>query len=130
MHCSPHENNRVGLAAWRSISVIRVSAPVTFSQLHLGRALSAFLIEHPETEIELITDDRYVDVTADGFDLVVRIGRLLKEASFVARKIASDAIVVVGSPAYLNARGRPVTPEELVHHNCLHYASRTRAGRR
>ena len=85
---------------------VRVSAPVTF--------------EHPEVEVQLATDDRLVDVVEGGFDLVVRISRL-RDASFVARPLATDRLVVVGSPRYLQERGRPEHPEELVHHECLHY---------
>jgi DNA-binding transcriptional LysR family regulator len=99
---------------------IRVSAPVTFSQMFLVNAVAAFLREHREVEIQLVTDDRFVDVVEDGFDLVVRIARLA-DASFVARRLAADRLVVVGAPSYLDERGRPATPEELVHHECLHY---------
>lgn len=100
---------------------IRVSAPVTFAQMHLASALAEFLAAHRDLHVELTTDDRMVDVVADGFDLIVRIGRL-EEGSFVARKLAADRLVVCGAPSYLDRRGRPSSPEELVHHDCLHYA--------
>lgn len=99
---------------------VRVSAPVTFAQMHLVWAVAAFLREHPEVEVQLATDDRLVDVVEGGFDLVVRISRL-RDASFVARPLATDRLVVVGAPGYLEERGRPEHPEELVHHECLHY---------
>lgn len=99
---------------------IRVSAPVTFSEMHLGQALAAFLKRHPEASIRLSAEDRLVDVVGEGFDLVIRISRL-KDASFVAKRLATDRLIVVGSPAYLDARGRPQRPEDLVHHDCLHY---------
>lgn len=99
---------------------VRVSAPVTFAQMHLVWAVAAFLREHPEVEVQLATDDRLVDVVEGGFDLVVRISRL-RDASFVAKPLATDRLVVVGAPSYLRERGRPEHPEELVHHECLHY---------
>jgi DNA-binding transcriptional LysR family regulator len=99
---------------------IRVSAPVTLSYMHLTRAIAEFLESEPEVEVELVTSDRFVDVVGDGFDLVVRVAQL-EDASYVARRLASDRLVVVGSPAYLDARGRPTTPEDLIHHECLHY---------
>lgn len=100
---------------------VRISAPVTFAQMHLVRALAAFQIEHPEVRVELTTDDRFVDIVGAGFDLVIRIAQL-KNASFVARRLAVDRLVVVGAPSYLERAGRPETPEDLVLHNCLHYA--------
>ncbi|MDI3284089.1 LysR family transcriptional regulator [Polyangium sp. 15x6] len=99
---------------------IRISAPVTFSRMYLVQALAAFLREHPEVEIDLVLDDRFVDVIEGGFDLILRIGRL-KDASFVARRIATDRIVVVAAPSYLERAGIPQTPEDLVNHNCLRY---------
>ena len=99
---------------------LRLSAPVTFSQMHLVPALAAFLEAHREVELQVVTEDRLVDLTTEGFELVIRIARL-KDASFVAKRLATDRLVIVGAPRYLDARGRPTSPEELLHHNCLHY---------
>jgi len=100
--------------------VVRVNAPVTFGQLYLARAAASFLKEHPEVEVHLSTDDRFVDVVEGGYDVVVRIGRLA-DSGLVARKLASDRLVVCGSPEYLEARGTPTSPADLIHHECLHY---------
>ncbi|WP_373048758.1 LysR family transcriptional regulator [Vulgatibacter sp.] len=101
---------------------IRISAPVTLSQLHLGRAIAGFLIEHPAIEVHLTADDRLVDVVEGGFDVVVRIGRLAA-SSLVARRLAADRLVVCGAPSYFERNGVPETPGDLLHHNCLHYAN-------
>lgn len=106
---------------------LKVSAPVTFSQLHLAEAVAGFLAEHPEVEVNLAAEDRLVDVVEGGFDVVVRVSRL-QDASFVARRLVADRLVVCGAPAYLDRRGRPESPEALVHHNCLHYERVPRAG--
>jgi DNA-binding transcriptional LysR family regulator len=99
---------------------LRVNGPVTFTQMHLARAVAMFLAAQPEVTIDLATDDRMVDVVEGGFDVVVRIARL-EASSIVARRIAVDRLVVCASPAYLARRGIPEAPEELVGHNCLHY---------
>jgi DNA-binding transcriptional LysR family regulator len=99
---------------------LRVNAPVTFSQMYLARAVAKFLAQHPEVELQLSTDDRIVDVVEGGFDVVLRITRL-KDSSLVARRLASDRLVVCGSPDYLKRAGVPQSPDELVGHNCLHY---------
>lgn len=102
--------------------VIRVSAPVTLSQMHLGRALAGFLLAHPEIELRLTADDRLVDVVEGGFDVVIRVGKLAA-SSLVARRLAADRLVVSGAPSYLERRGVPEAPGDLLHHDCLHYAN-------
>lgn len=100
---------------------LRVNAPVTLSQLHLGRMIAEFLLRYPEIEVHLSADDALVDVVEGGFDVVIRIARL-RDSSLVARKLATDRLVVCAAPAYLARAGRPTSPADLVHHNCLHYA--------
>lgn len=100
--------------------LVRVSAPVTFSQMYLARAFAQFQLSHPELEINLTADDRFVDPVAGEFDLVVRITRL-KNEEFVAKCLLNDRLVVAGSPGYFERCGRPRRSEDLVHHHCLHY---------
>lgn len=100
---------------------IRINAPVTFSQLHLTRAIAAFLHDQPEIEVALSADDGLVDVVEGGFDLVIRVTRLA-ESSLIARRLASSRLVVCAAPAYLTRKGMPATPAELLHHDCLHYS--------
>lgn len=107
--------------------MLRVNAPVAFAHQFLAEALSAFLDRHGDVEIELTTDDRIVDVIEGGFDVVVRIQRLA-DSSLVARRLATDRLVVCGSPEYLEKHGRPQSPADLIDHNCLHYSLVSRAG--
>lgn len=106
---------------------LRVNAPVTLAQMHLADAIAAFLVRWPAIEVDLSADDRLVDVVEGGFDVVVRVGRL-GDTSLVARRLATDRLVVCGAPDYLDARGRPAAPGDLVDHNCLHYARVSRRG--
>ena len=101
--------------------LVRINAPVTFTQLYLASAVSEFLAIEREIEVDLQCDDRLVDVVEGGFDLVIRIGRLA-ESSLVARRIARDRLVVCASPAYLAAHGTPRSALELSAHECLHYS--------
>lgn len=100
---------------------IRVNAPVSFSHMFLIAALAAFLERYREIEVELTSTDAFVDVVEGGYDLVVRIAQLA-DSSLVAKRLATDRLVVVGAPAYLAQHGRPQSPAELIGHNCLHYA--------
>lgn len=108
---------------------LRVSAPITFGQLYLAEACAAFLKQRPEVELTMLLDDRLVDVVTGEFDVVIRVGRAgqVGDASYVARKLALDRLVVCAAPSYLARAGRPETPAELVHHNCLHYELVARA---
>jgi DNA-binding transcriptional LysR family regulator len=99
---------------------LRVSAPMSFSILHLGPILPEFLAQHPGLTIDLQLDDRNVDLVDEAFDVAIRIGRL-KDSSLIARRIAPVQQVVCASPAYLARRGEPQTPEELIEHECILY---------
>jgi DNA-binding transcriptional LysR family regulator len=89
--------------------------------MHLASAVADFLAAHPAIELQLHTDDRFVDVVDGGFDVVIRIARL-RDSALVARRLASDRLVAVAAPAYLARHGTPEVPADLVGHNCLRYA--------
>ncbi|MET0288339.1 MAG: LysR family transcriptional regulator [Pseudoxanthomonas sp.] len=82
--------------------------------------LPAFLAEHPLLEVEISSTDRMVDVVREGFDCVVRVGTVA-DSSLIARPLGVMSIVSCASPAYLQARGRPVTVEDLEGHALVHY---------
>ncbi|HEX8580376.1 MAG TPA: LysR substrate-binding domain-containing protein, partial [Allosphingosinicella sp.] len=85
---------------------IRLTAPLSFGVEHLAPALAAFAAEHPRVELDISFEDKTVDLVAGGFDLAVRLGTL-EDSALVARRIAPSRRVLVGSPTYLDARGRP-----------------------
>ena len=101
--------------------VVRVSASVTFGQLHLAPLVADFLLANPELRVELRLSDRYVDLVGEEFDLAIRAGRLA-DSSLIARKIAPDSRVVCAAPAYLERHGTPRAPDELARHNCMRHA--------
>jgi DNA-binding transcriptional LysR family regulator len=100
--------------------VVRVSASVTFGQLHLAPLIADFLLDHPDLRVELRLSDRYVDVVGEGFDLAIRAGPLI-DSSLIARKLGPDPRVVCGAPAYLERHGTPRAPADLTRHNCMHH---------
>jgi len=99
---------------------LRITLPTGFGLLSLSEPLTAFKIRHPDLGVEAIFTDRHVDLLAEGFDLAVRGGDL-PDSSLVARRILSFQRMVCASPAYLDRRGSPEEPEELVNHECLRY---------
>lgn len=108
------------------LGTLRVNGPVTFGEMHLAPALPALLQRNPGLRIELVLDDRLVDVVAGGWDVVVRIAPL-SDSALAARKLAADRRVVAASPEYLARRGTPRLPEDLRAHDCLHYSNVSRA---
>jgi DNA-binding transcriptional LysR family regulator len=101
---------------------LRVNAPMSFGFLHLAPAIPDFLSRYPQIEVDMIMNDRFVDLVDEGFDVAVRIGRL-EDSSLVARKLAPIRRAVCASSTYLNARGVPHSPDDLTAHECLCYSN-------
>jgi DNA-binding transcriptional LysR family regulator len=101
--------------------LLRVSAPVYFGELHVAPLLAQLLIAEPELRVELSLTDRFVDLVPEGIDLAVRIGKTTG-ASLITRKLALTRVVACASPAYLQRRGRPLVPKDLLEHDCLRYS--------
>ena len=99
---------------------IKLTTSVTFGVRHLAPAIAAFLSRHREVRFDVSLSDRMVDLVEEGFDLGVRIGGPGSE-NLVARKLGETRLVPCASPAYLQARGAPKSPEDLAAHNCFTY---------
>lgn len=99
---------------------LRVNAPMSFGFLHLAPAIPDFLFRYPDVEIDMIMNDRFVDLVDEGFDVAVRIGAL-EDSSLVARRLAPMRRVACASPGYLKSRGVPASPDDLKAHDCLCY---------
>ena len=100
---------------------LRVSAATTFARLHVVPHLPAFLKANPDLEIDVILDDRVIDLVAEGVDMALRMGELPDSAA-VARKLASSRRSVIATPAYLERFGIPQSPAELGSHQALIYS--------
>ncbi|WP_203143678.1 LysR family transcriptional regulator [Marinobacter mangrovi] len=101
--------------------ILRISAPVSFAMHHLPPLLNAFQKAHPAVKIDLQLNDRKVDIVEEGFDVALRIGHL-KSSSLIAKRIAPVRLVLCASPDYLEQHGHPERPEDLIHHQYLHYS--------
>lgn len=101
---------------------LRVAAPLSFGVRALAPLLAGFSAHYPGLRLVLDLDDRMVDLVATGADVALRIGPL-SDSGLVARRIGEVRRVLCASPAYLEARGEPRSPAELVGHACLHYSN-------
>lgn len=109
---------------------LRVDLPVRLALDVVLPGLPAFLAQHPGLNVELSCTDRRVDLVEEGFDCVLRVGAV-HDPLLVARPLGQMRMVNVASPAYLAARGTPLTPDDLLAqgHELVHY-SQTWADRR
>lgn len=99
---------------------IKVSLPLAFGLRHLAGAILDFVARHPNVEMLVELNDRFVDLVEEGFDLGIRVGHLA-DSSLIARRLGEVRRIVCAAPAYLIAAGRPEKPEDLADHRCLHY---------
>ena len=100
---------------------LRVAAAVTFARIHLMPRLPKFLQRHPDLKIEIVLDDRPVDLVQEGIDVALRMGRQLPDSSLTVRRIASAPSVVVGTPIYFARTGEPTVPVDLAAHQAVIY---------
>ena len=103
---------------------LRVSTSVCFGRLHVIPNLSAFLAEHPDLDLELVLDDRNVDLVNEGIDVALRMGAM-PDSNMTTRRIGERRHIVVATPAYLQRHGTPLSPGELIDHQAVIY---TRGG--
>ncbi len=102
----------------RPQGTLRVTAPRTFGDLFLPGVVATYLKRHPAVDIQVDLNDRFVDLVEEGFDLAVRIGDLA-DSSLRARRMAETRTVICAAPSYLEAAGRPRTPDDLERHDCI-----------
>ncbi|MFP8835036.1 LysR family transcriptional regulator [Hydrogenophaga sp. XSHU_21] len=101
---------------------LRVTAPAGFGRRHVAPLVPRFRDLHPEVTVSLNLSDRVVDVAGEGYDCAVRVGDL-PDSSLVSVRLADNRRLCVAAPAYLQRRGTPATPADLVRHDCLTLSS-------
>lgn len=98
---------------------LRINALEAAARWLLVEVVPRFLERHPRVELDLVVDDRFVDIVADGFDAGVRLREAVPQ-DMVAVPFGGDArFLAVASPAYLATHGEPATPYDLKRHRCI-----------
>jgi DNA-binding transcriptional LysR family regulator len=99
---------------------LRLNVPVSASRLVLPRIVPAFLAAYPDIALEVVAEERFVDVLAEGFDAGIRYGERL-EGDMVAIPIGPriQRFAAAASKAYLERHGRPRHPRDLLRHACF-----------
>ncbi|HEY0480179.1 MAG TPA: LysR family transcriptional regulator [Kofleriaceae bacterium] len=103
--------------------LLRVTAPLVFGRRHVTPIVASFLDAYPGVRVELVLNDRNLDLVGDGFDVALRIGPLA-DSSLVARRVGEVRQVLVASPSYLAGHAALRAPRDLVRHDVVFTASR------
>lgn len=107
---------------------IRITLGEHALQSTVWPALKPFLQTYPDVHVELVIDNTLTDIVSGRFDAGVRLGEQVAR-DMVAVRIGPDwRMVVVGSPDYFSRYGKPQTPHDLQHHNCINLRLPTLGG--
>jgi DNA-binding transcriptional LysR family regulator len=98
--------------------LLRLSVPFV-AQTLIEPMIKGFTEAYPDIELELVFEDRFVDVVEEGYDAGIRIGEMIAQDMVAVRLTEASPRMVVGSPAYFAERGKPQCPVELGHHDCI-----------
>ncbi|WP_024903504.1 LysR family transcriptional regulator [Robbsia andropogonis] len=101
--------------------VLRVGMAVTFARLHILPSLKVFMARHPDLQIDVVMDDRTIDLLGQGIDVALRMGNL-DDSTMTAKRLARSRRVVVGTPAYFAKTGVPKMPADLSQHQAIVYS--------
>jgi DNA-binding transcriptional LysR family regulator len=105
----------------RPSGLLRINATRVAAIDFLAPLIAPFLATHPDVVLDLVAEDRLVDVVAGRFDAGVRLGEMV-EKDMVAVKLGGDLrLSTVAAPSYLDHFGRPDTPRDLRRHRCINF---------
>ncbi len=99
---------------------LRIDMPSAMAKNHILPRLPEFLTQHPHLQLEISSTDRRVDLIREGFDCVIRVGKLT-DSSLIARALGKLELLNYASPSYLERFGVPQSLEDLSRHHLVHY---------
>lgn len=97
---------------------LRITAPRTFVDAEIGQSLIDFGQQHPELSLEIVSDDRFVDLVEEGFDVAIRITRL-EDSTLIARKLDDFQVLICAAPDFLERIGPIAHPTDLSKVPCI-----------
>ena len=100
---------------------VRINASEGAVRMILRPVLARFLRDCPQVHVDIVTDGRLSDIVGGGFDAGIRLAEAVPRDMVSVPLMDSLRFAVVASPAYLAARGRPATPQDLYRHDCIRF---------
>lgn len=104
--------------------LLRISVATDFGVNHISPILGDFLREFPDITVNMVLNNRFVEMISEGFDLAIRMGEL-EDSTLRARKLTETTKRMIGSPSYFQKFGRPQKIDDLNNHKLLHYTSQS-----
>ena len=108
-----------------AVGRVRLSVPRSAVSLVIAPLLPAFRERHPRVELEVVSEERFVDIVAEGYDAGVRLSEAIERDMVQVRLTGAFRFVVVAAPSYLARHGVPQRPEDLLRHECMTFRSNT-----
>ncbi|HSY23742.1 MAG TPA: LysR substrate-binding domain-containing protein, partial [Polyangiaceae bacterium] len=108
-----------------TVGRLRLSVPRAALSFVIDPVLPVFRERHPRVEVEVVVEERFVNIVAEGYDAGVRLSEAIERDMVQVRLTDSFRFVVVAAPAYLARHGAPERPEDLLRHECLTFRSQT-----
>ena len=102
--------------------LLRISVATDFGVNHLSPVLGDFLQEFPDITVNMVLNNRYVELISEGFDMAIRVGEL-EDSTLRARKLTETTRRMIASPEYFEKYGRPQKIDDLNEHKLLHYSN-------
>jgi len=110
-----------------TVGRLRLSVPHAAVPYVVSPVLPKFRARHPRVEVEVIVEDGFVDIVAEGYDAGVRLSEAIERDMVQVRLTDPFRFVVVGAPSYLARHRAPERPEELLQHECITFRLTTGA---
>lgn len=101
---------------------LKISVPMSLGLAEINPLVCAFMAQHPALSVELVLNDHYIDILAQGFDIAIRGGAALADSSLRARKLIDLKRVLCASPAYLAQAAPLQQPADILRQQCLMYS--------
>ncbi|CDX45504.1 Transcriptional regulator, LysR family [Mesorhizobium sp. ORS 3359] len=115
------ESERAAAGEYRSPrGELLITAPIMFGKMHVAPIVHDFLDAYPEVTVRLVLSDQIMDLAEPHIDAAIRIGKL-PDSALLARRVGEVRWVICASPAYLDRRGVPISPDQLPDHECIAY---------
>lgn len=102
---------------------LKINAPMSFGTMHLSPAIAEFMVRYPKIKVHLVLDDRFIDPVSEGFDITIRIAKLLEDTSLIEHDIIEVKRTLVASPKFVADHPQITEVNSLADHSCLHYGN-------
>ncbi len=117
--------NEVAATPGETVGRLRLTVPRAALPFVIAPVVPTFRTRHPWIELEIVVEERFVDLVAEGYDAGVRLSEAIERDMIQVRLTDSFRFVIVAAPQYLERQGAPERPEALLRHECITFRHRT-----